>query len=549
MAKVKNEENNINIGKTPPQDIELEKVVLGALLLESEAIERIIDILTNKSFYDTNHQIIYESICSLYRKNVAIDYLTVNNDLKAKEKLQTIGGTSYLVNLTNNLATSSHIEHHSRILEQKHIQRELIKAGIEIQDIAFDKDEDIENMVDFAEKKIFDISEGKLKKDIQPLKLIIEETLEKLKKLQENKETVTGIPSGIEELDKITMGFQASDLIIVAARPSVGKTSLVISMARNMAVEHEKTVAIFSLEMSQDQLAKRLLSIQTGINGEFFKTGKFNSNSLEKIKDAQETFAITPIYIDDTASISLYEFKSKCRRLGNKLRANNKKLDCVIIDYLQLMTTGTKEGSRELEISLISRTLKAVAKELNVPVIALSQLNRSVETRGGDNRLPQLSDLRESGAIEQDADIVLFIDRPETYGIDKINEKGKVLKSNSKLDSDDTKYDEYVPTSGLAQISIAKHRNGNTGKIWLQFDHTTTKFSDLDKNHPFRQNYSLSAEEYSKKLYEKNGNLNGQTLKSKINQYDNFENNYLNNSQVVNVEDIFSNTHKTEAPF
>ena len=484
MGKTQNKKNKVDLksidlkGNIPPHNIEIEKIVLGATLLEPESIYKIIDLIEPDSFYLDAHQKIYKAIIELNQNLAPIDYITVGNKLKAQDLLDEIGGLNYLATLTTNVATSAHIIYHSKIVQQKYIQRELIKAGIKITEDSFDDEKDVDNLINDAEANIFNISNKTIKKDIKSLADILPETLNLLEKRMEEKQEISGVPCGLVEIDRVTYGFQKSDLIIVAARPSMGKTAFALTLARNMAVNHGKGVAFFSLEMSQQQLTTRLLTIETDIKANAFRTGKFNEreNEWARVKTAIESLSKAPIFIDDTPAISVYELRAKIRRL---IRENkNQTIDCVIIDYLQLMTAGLDKGNREQEISTISRTLKAIAKELDVPIIALSQLNRAVETRtvkGVEDKKPQLSDLRESGAIEQDADLVMFVHRPEYYKIMTIKyDGGEVDEITQK-----PKHSE-INSEGVAMIIVAKHRNGEVGDHYMYFNKSTTKFKNIE---------------------------------------------------------------------
>ena len=446
---------NAVFGKVPPQEPDLEKAVLGALLIQTEAIFNVMDILKPASFYDPAHKAIYQSILDLGTSHKPVDIMTVAHDLKAKDKLDIVGGEVYLAELTDRLATASHLEFHARIVHQKYVQRELIKASAEIQKRSYDVGEDVEELINFAEGEIFKISEGNIKSETQKINIILDKAINAIEEAAKNKSQLLGTPSGFTKLDRITSGWQPSDLIIVAARPSMGKTAFVLSMARNMAVDYNKPVAIFSLEMASLQLVNRLISAEVEIRSEKIRLGELKEYEWQQLESRVKNLETAPMYIDDTPAISVFELRAKCRRLAR----SNEGISAIIIDYLQLMTAGVDmKGNREQEVSTISRSLKAIAKELNVPIIALSQLNRSVEARSGDKR-PQLSDLRESGAIEQDADMVLFIHRPEYYGITTDSEGQSLL--------------------GMAEIIIAKHRNGATGSVMLKFKKEFAKFMDL----------------------------------------------------------------------
>lgn len=443
-------------GKIPPQAIDLEEAVLGALMIEKDAILIVIDILKPESFYKDVHQKIFKAVLDLATRQEPIDLLTVTESLRRADCLEEVGGPYYISQLTSKVASAAHIEFHARIIAQKYIQRELIRASSEIQNMAFDDSKDVDELLDFSESSIFKIAEGSIKKEIQPINVLIKEAIAQIQEAGKREDHLSGVPSGFTKLDRITSGWQRSDLVIIAARPSMGKTAFVLSMTRNMAAEHKRGVAIFSLEMSSLQLVNRLICAETELSSERIRNGKLENYEWEQLDRKIKNLVEAPIYIDDTPAISVYELRAKLRRLTSKY-----KIDIVIIDYLQLMTGGIDtNGSREQEVSHISRNLKVIAKELNVPILALSQLNRSVEVRSGTKR-PQLSDLRESGAIEQDADIVCFIHRPEKYGFLE-DEEGNSLR-------------------GIAEIIIAKHRNGALEDIRLRFKDEFAKFVDLEE--------------------------------------------------------------------
>ena len=444
----------VEAGKTPPQAVEIEEAVLGAVMLEKDAIHEIIEILKPESFYKEAHSKIYRSILDLSLREEPVDLLTVTQELRRKNILEEAGGAFYLAQLTNRVMSSANIEYHARIIYQKYIQRELIRVSTNIQERSFDESVDVDDLLNSSEQAIFEIAQGNIKKDIQPINLLLKDTIEHIQAARDRKNHLTGIPSGYTKLDRITAGWQPTDLIITAARPSMGKTAFVLSMARNMAVDHKCGVALFSLEMSSLQLVMRMISSETEIDSHKIRTGSLESEEWDQLYDKVIQLNDAPIYIDDTPALSVFEFRAKCRRL-----ALQKGIGIAIIDYLQLMTwTGDTKGNREQEVSNISRSLKAIVKELNIPIIALSQLNRMVEGRAGglQGKRPQLADLRESGAIEQDADIVLFIHRPERYGFSE-DAEGNSLK-------------------GYAEIIIAKHRNGALGDIQLTFKENFVKF-------------------------------------------------------------------------
>jgi replicative DNA helicase len=424
-------------------------------MLEKDALLTVLDILKPSSFYKEAHKKIFEAILSLSNSEQAIDLLTVTEELRKRNALEEIGGPFYITQLTSKVASAAHIEFHARIIAQKHIQRELIRISTEIQNRAFDDAIDVYDLLDFSERQLFEIAEGNIKKETLKLETVINMAIEQIKEAGKQEDGLSGVPSGFSGIDRITSGWQKSDLIIIAGRPSMGKTAFVLSMARNMAVDYNKSVAVFSLEMSSIQLVNRLIVSETELPSDKIKSGKLENYEWEQLDYKIKQLVDAPVFIDDTPAISIFELRAKARRL----KAKND-IQLIVIDYLQLMTMGgDNRASREQEVSTISRSLKAIAKELNIPIIALSQLNRSVETRGGDKR-PQLSDLRESGAIEQDADMVLFVHRPEYYRID-VDEDGNSLK-------------------GIAEIIIAKHRNGAVGSVNLKFQSELAKFSDLD---------------------------------------------------------------------
>ncbi len=455
-------------GKLLPQSIAMEEVVLGALMLEKDALTAVIDILSPECFYKDAHKKIFEAIRRLFQNSEPIDILTVTQELKKSGELEIIGGPYYITQLTNRVASAANIEYHARIILQKHIQRELIRISTDTIKDAFEDTTDVLQLLDKAEKDLFTIAEGNIKKKVQSISDIIGLAIKQIEAATKHESGVTGIPSGFTELDRVTSGWQKSDLIILAARPGMGKTALVLSMARNAAVQFKKPTAIFSLEMSSIQLMTRLISSETELSAEKLKKGQLASHEWEQLNSKIGRLTDAPIYIDDTPGLSVFELRAKCRRL----KAHHD-IQLIIIDYLQLMTTagdGKGSGNREQEISMISRSLKSIAKELEVPVIALSQLSRGVESRGGVKR-PMLSDLRESGAIEQDADMVMFIYRPEYYGIDQ-DENGNNM-------------------AGVAEIIIAKHRNGALENVKLKFIANLAKFTDLS-GFDYIEDYALS---------------------------------------------------------
>ena len=448
----------VEYGKMPPQAPELEEAVLGAIMIERDAVLSILDILKPESFYKEAHQKIYRAIVNLSMNEQPIDILTVTEELKRLEELDIVGGALYITQLTDRVASAAHLEFHARIVAQKYIQRELIRVSSEIQSRAFDDTIDVDELLDFSEAQLFEIAEGNIKKETMRINLLIKDAIHQIEEASKREDSLSGVPSGFTKLDRLTSGWQKSDLVIIAARPSMGKTAFVLSMARSMAVEHKRPVAIFSLEMASIQLVNRLIVSETELPSDRIRNGRLEPWEWEQLDYKIKSLVEAPIFIDDTPGISVFELRAKCRRLKNLYD-----VEVIIIDYLQLMTGPADKGSREQEVSNISRSLKGIAKELNVPIIALSQLNRSVEMRSGNKR-PQLSDLRESGAIEQDADLVLFIHRPEKYGIDQ-DEEGNSLK-------------------GIAEIIVAKHRNGAIGDVTLKFRDEFAKFTDLEDIEP-----------------------------------------------------------------
>jgi|APTNR8051073442_1049403.scaffolds.fasta_scaffold01793_10 replicative DNA helicase len=444
-------------GKVPPQSVPLEEAVLGAIMLDKEALPQVLDILQPESFYLDAHQLIYRAMQSLFERSKPIDLLTVMEQLKLQGELDAIGGAVYLAELTNKVASAANIEYHARILSQKHIQRELIRVSTKTIKDAFEDTTDVFELLDESEQSLFSIAQKNMGRRIDSMSTLASQVLKQLEELKDNKEGLTGVPTGFTEFDRLTSGLQRSDLFIVAARPGMGKTAWTLSLARNTAVTFKKAVAIFSLEMSSLQLAQRVISIDAEIQGQKMRNGRLEPHEMVQLVAAVERVADAPIFIDDTPGINIFELRAKCRRL--KLQHD---IQLVIIDYLQLMSGGSdnQKGNREQEVSAISRALKGMAKELQVPVIALSQLSRAVEVRGGNKR-PQLSDLRESGSIEQDADMVAFIYRPEYY---------QILED-----------EEGQSTKGVAEFIVAKNRHGAIKTVRLRFTDEFARFSDLDE--------------------------------------------------------------------
>ncbi len=450
------EQLNAYYGKIPPQAPEVEEAVLGALMLEKDAYHTVSALLKPESFYKEEHKKIFGVIQYLASKEKPIDLLVVTQELKNRNELDEVGGPLYITQLTSRVASAAHIEFHARIIAQKHIQRELIMIASEIQTKSYDDTMELNDLIDFAEASLFKVTEGNISKESQPIKPLLERAIEQIEINSKKADGLSGIPSGFTRLDKITSGWQNTDLVIIAARPAMGKTAFVLSMARNMSVMHKVPVAVFSLEMSSLQLVNRLIASETELGSEKIKTGKLEGWEWEVFNRKLKNLEDAPLFIDDTPALSIFEFRAKCRRL--KMQHD---VGIIIVDYLQLMTAGgDNRGSREQEVSTISRNLKAIAKEINVPILALSQLNRSVESR--DGKRPQLSDLRESGAIEQDADMVVFIHRPEYYGITQDADGNSLM--------------------GIAEIIIAKHRNGAVGDVQLAFKGSLARFCDIQES-------------------------------------------------------------------
>jgi replicative DNA helicase len=452
--------NTLVFGKIPPQSRELEEAVLGAIMLEKGAFDTIVEILKPECFYVDAHQRIFKAMQDLAQKTMPIDLLTVVEELKFREELEVVGGAYYVSKLTNSVVSSANIEAHARIIMQKFIQRELIRISGEIIGDAYEDSTDVFDLLDDAESKLFDITNNHLRKNFDSIDSVLVKTITRIEDMRNRQEDITGVPSGFASLDRVTYGWQNSDLIILAARPSVGKTAFALNLARNAALHPTKptAVAMFSLEMSSGQLVQRILSAESEIRLENINRGKMEEHEMKQLyKKGIEKLSKAPIFIDDTAALNIFELRAKCRRLKNKHNVG-----MVIIDYLQLMSgTGDHRGSnREQEISTISRNLKGLAKELQIPIIALSQLSREVEKRKEGNKIPQLSDLRESGAIEQDADMVMFLYRPEYYDI-TTNEFGDSNK-------------------GETHVRIAKHRNGSLENIKLKALLHIQKFVEAD---------------------------------------------------------------------
>jgi replicative DNA helicase len=445
----------LELGKVPPQALDLEAAVLGAAMLEKDAVVDVLDILKPESFYKDAHQKIFRAVANLSHRLEPIDIYTVTQELRKESLLEEAGGAQYLSSLTLKVGSAANIDYHAKIIAQKYIQRELIRISSEVQRRSFDDATDVEDLLDSAQQDILTLAEGNIKRETQPVSSIVESVMKNIEEASKREDGFSGVPTGFTNLDRLTQGWQPSDLIIIAARPAMGKTAFVLSMARNMAIDHKRPVAFFSLEMASEQLVMRLFMSESGFSGDKLRSGRLDKEEIQQLSRSIKPLIDAPMFIDDTPGLSIFEFRSKVRRLYT-----THKIQCVIIDYLQLMS-GPPEtrGFREQEIAAISRSLKAIAKELNIPIIALSQLNRAVETRVKGNMRPVLSDLRESGAIEQDADIVAFIHRPEYYGI---------LETDSGS------------TIGMADILVAKHRNGAVDDVRLRFRAAQAKFTNLE---------------------------------------------------------------------
>ncbi|MCB9262652.1 MAG: replicative DNA helicase [Flavobacteriales bacterium] len=444
-----------SLGRKPPQALELEEAVLGAMLLEKNAPMRVLDVLIPQVFYHDSHQLIFGAIKRLFDEGEPVDLLTVTENLRKNAELEASGGAYYITQLTNKVASSANLEFHAKILLEKYIQRELIRISAQISKDAFEVTSDAFQLLDDAEKKLYAIKNDTIKKNYDSIDDLIHKAIKQIEAMKEQGSGLTGIPSGFTSIDRITNGWQRSDLLILAGRPGMGKTAFVLSIARNAAVEHKKPVAIFSLEMSSLQLVTRLISGETELPGEKFRSGKLADYEWEQLNARVQNLSDAPIYIDDTPQLSIFDLRAKARRLKS-----NKGIEMIIIDYLQLMRAdeSNSKGNREQEISYISRSLKSLAKELDIPVIALAQLSRAVEQR--QDKIPILSDLRESGSIEQDADLVGFLYRADYYGF--------------------TQDAEGNDLTGLADFIIAKHRHGSTGKCRIRFKHEFAKFVDVE---------------------------------------------------------------------
>ncbi len=444
---------NNNNPRIPPQNTDAEASLLGAILIDSDAIIKIADQLDPEDFYDDRHKVIYENVKILYDKHSPIDVLTLTNQLKAHNLLDSVGGSSYLSELTNYVPTAAHVDQYAEIVSQKALRRRLIQNSQNIVNLGYDETKNLQELIEQSEKELFETSHKYVGQNVVSLEEILTESFDRLDELHKDKGKIRGVPTGFRDLDKILAGLQKSDLFILAARPSMGKTALALNLAHNIASKSGEPVLVFSLEMSKEQLVDRLLAMESGVDAWALRTGNLTDSDFEKIGQAMGTLGEAPIYIDDSPGITVSDLRTKSRR-----EAHKRPIGLIIIDYLQLMSGGGRynEGNRVQEISEISRGIKGIARELNVPVIALSQLSRSVESRSP--QIPQLADLRESGSIEQDADVVAFMYREDYY----------------KADSD---------RRNITDIFIKKHRNGPTGSVELFFDKERQRFRSLDKKH------------------------------------------------------------------
>lgn len=472
MSKQKNNDTNIQsiipADVKPPAAPEIEAAVLGAMMIEKEAVPKAIELLTAESFYLKEHQQIFQAMLSLFEAGEPVDTVTVYEELNKREQIEQIGGAVYLSKLSQNISSAANIEYHSKIILEKEILRGLITSTHDIARAAYEGSEDAFDILDEAERRIFEITESHLKKSFQGMDRAVRDALEYIEAIHSNTKQKFSVPTGFYELDEMLGGFQKSDLVILAARPSMGKTAFALSLARNAAIDHKIPVAIFSLEMATMQLVIRMLCSEGRLNAHLVRTGKLPHEEGVKLSKNAHKLIESPVYVDDTPAQTVLEIRAKARRL--KVEKN---VGLIIIDYLQLMQGPAKVESREREISHISRSLKSLAKELNIPIIALAQLNRAVETR--TDKRPQLSDLRESGSIEQDADVVIFLNRPEYYGIMK-DENGN---SNE----------------GVAEIIIGKQRNGPVGTVRLAFIKDYARFENLAHARQVEEYSSMPASE------------------------------------------------------
>jgi len=468
--------------KLPPHNLEIEEAVLGAIMLEKDALAKVVDLLRPEVFYRRSHQLMYEAIIALFDDSKPIDVITVVEQLRSMGKLEEVGNAYAVSALTANVANAANIEYHAHLVVEKYIQRELINVCSGLQKKAYEDGHDVFDLLDEAEQSLYNLSGDNLRREAQSMEQLTLKTIAHLEELKDRGTGVTGISTGYEHLDELTSGWQKSDFVIIAARPAMGKTAFVLSVAKNAAKDQGKPVLFFSLEMSATQLAQRLIVSEAMLNAQKVRTGNLENYEWEQLTTKISDLSKSPLYIDDTPGLSINDLRSKCRRMKSE-----KGISMVIIDYLQLMSGGVKTNSREQEIAKISRSLKMLAKELDLPVIALSQLNRSTEVRGGDKR-PMLSDLRESGSIEQDADMVMFLYRPEYYD-QLVDEEG-----NS--------------TEGICEVIIGKQRNGPVDTVKLQFHKQYGRFEDNNSSPSYGQGFS----------YEQSGFDTGNLLPSRMNE-------------------------------
>ena len=443
----------VSAGKIPPQNIDAEMSLLGAVLIDEEVLADISDHVKPADFYDKRHHVVFAGMMRLFERHKPVDLLTLTDELKKKDQLESVGGSAYLTELTNYVPTAAHAESYAEIVAQKAVRRRLIKASSEISEMGFDEETTTQELLERAEAELFSVSDQSLKQDLVSIETILTDSFDRIEELHRNKGALRGIRTGYRDLDEKTAGLQRSDLIILAARPAMGKTTFVTNLAYNVATIAKLPVLFFSLEMSKEQLVDRMLADASGVNSWNIRTGNLSDDDFAKLSEAMGEMAEAPIYIDDTPGLSVLEMRTKARRI-----AHDQPLGLVVVDYLQLMqSNGNHNGNRVQEVSEISRGLKLIARELNVPLITLSQLSRTVETRTPP--IPQLSDLRESGSIEQDADIVSFIYRPGYYEPD-----------NPEVEN-------------ITELIIAKHRNGPVGRIQLYFHPERLRFMSIDKRH------------------------------------------------------------------
>lgn len=443
---------DIPVGKIPPQNIDAEKSLLGAVLIDEEVLADVTEKVSAKDFYDKRHSLAFGGMVRLYERHRPVDLLTLTEELKKKDELETVGGAAYLTELTNYVPTAAHAQAYAEMVALKAVRRRLIKASAEISELGYNEDTEVQELLEKAEAELFAVSDQSLKQDLVSIESILTDSFDRMEELHRNKGALRGVRTGYRDLDNMTAGLQRSDLIILAARPAMGKTTLVTNLAYNVATVAKQSVLFFSLEMSKEQLVDRMLADASGVDAWNIRTGNLSDEDFSKLSEAMGEMAEAPIFIDDTPGVSVLEMRTKARRA-----AHDAPLGLIIVDYLQLMQgSGRDNGNRVQEVSEISRGLKLIARELNVPVIALSQLSRSVESR--TPQIPQLADLRESGSIEQDADIVMFIYR-EAY------------------------YNPETERENITDLIIAKHRNGPTGKVELYFHPERLRFMSLDKHH------------------------------------------------------------------